>query len=820
MPSKKKAGPAFTVAFPKSLPVERDGDHWWMEVDGRRLRLSNLDKVFWPKEGYTKGDLLSYYYNVAELIVPYLAGRPLTMKRMPDGIEGDFFYEKSAPSHTPDWLGRCPTPSEESKGGVIDYLMIEDTAGLLFVVNLGCIEFHPLHARCELPGRPDYFFFDLDPFEPYSYDDVLIVARHVKAALDKLGLEGHPKTSGATGMQIYVPIETNWSYEHVRAFVGAIGRLILKADPEHVTMERRVENRAGHIYVDHNMNRAGANIASVYSIRPEPGATVSTPLTWDEVESGGITPQDFRIDNVFERFAEVGDLFRGVLDSPQDPAGAFETVGVDATPVDRSAQVIARSKDPDLGEYVKKRDFEETPEPAPGTEEGGGNSFVIHKHSATRLHYDLRLEHDDALPSWAIPKGLPIVPGEKRLAVRTEDHPLEYGEFEGTIPKGHYGAGRVWIFDHGTYEPLEWDDKKVSFRLHGERYRGLEWHLVKTRTDWLVFLASHQEAPLIELPPQFQPMMAEGGHEPFDDPKWRFEAKLDGIRALVYLSTDSTKLVSRNGRDLTSAYPELRALHEYVLSADAVLDGEIVAFDEDGKNSFEALQQRMNLASPKEIERASKKAPVALVAFDILFHDGRDLTALELEERRTKLEEVVEESERIQLAVYVEEKGKKFTKQVAQKLELEGVMAKKLGSKYRPGKRSKEWRKIKLTNAQDCVILGYTMGQGGRAKTLGALLVGAFDREDGDLVWIGQVGTGFTDQMLEKLMAELKPLKRKDSPVADKELSAVSGATFVEPDLVCEVEYREITKSTRKMRAPSFKGLRTDKSPVDCVLGT
>ena len=185
--------------MPVALEATRDGDAWWAEIDGRELRLSNLTKVFWPDEGYTKGDLLAYYANVASLIVPHLAERPLTMKRMPDGIDGPFFYEKSAPSHTPDWLGRCVVQSEDAKGGEIDYLTIADTAGLLYVANLGCIEFHPLHSRCADVVHPDYLFFDLDPFEPYTYEDVLVVTRHIKVLLDQLGLPSFPKTSGATG---------------------------------------------------------------------------------------------------------------------------------------------------------------------------------------------------------------------------------------------------------------------------------------------------------------------------------------------------------------------------------------------------------------------------------------------------------------------------------------------------------------------------------------------------------------------------------------------------------------------------------------------
>ncbi len=331
MPRKRaRAGDPFTVRLPRPLPAERRGDAWWVEAGGRELRLSNLDKVFWPEEGYTKGDLLAYYFNVADLLLPYLRERPLTMKRMPDGIAGDFFYEKAAPSHTPDWVPRCRIPSEEAKGGEIDYLMVADLAHLLFVVNLGCIELHPLHSRCGSHRSPDYLFFDLDPFEPISFEDVLVVARHVRVALEGLGLAGYPKTSGATGVQIFVPLAPGFSYEDARELVGRVGRMIARADPDRVTMAWEVRRRAGKVFIDHTMNREGANIAAVYSLRPEPGAPVSTPLTWEEVEAGGFTPRDFRIDNIFERLGRVGDLFRGVLDAPQDISAALAALGIDA----------------------------------------------------------------------------------------------------------------------------------------------------------------------------------------------------------------------------------------------------------------------------------------------------------------------------------------------------------------------------------------------------------------------------------------------------------------------------------------------------------
>lgn len=832
---------AFTVEMPLTLEARRDGDAWWTEVDGRELRLSNLTKVFWPDEGFTKGDLVAFYANVASLIVPHLAERPLTMKRMPDGVDGPFFYEKSAPSHTPDWLGRCVVPSEDAKGGEIDYLTITDTAGLLYVANLGCIEFHPLHSRCADVAHPDYLFFDLDPFEPYTYEDVLIVARHIKVLLDQLGLPAFPKTSGATGLQIYVPVlRGTYSYDLVRAFVGAAGRLVKGADPDRVTMAWKIADRTGKIFIDHNMNRSGANIAAAYSLRPEPQAPVSTPLTWDEVFEGGFSPTDFRIDTVWERFERVGDLFEGVRTDAADLASALDALGVDAgaiegarampdvdAPLPRTAapsvagrtseQIAAASKDPALFEYVRRRDFgpEGTTEPAPGEATPTGNSFVIHKHRATRLHYDVRLERDGGLPSWAVPKGLPIAKGDKRLAVQTEVHPLEYGAFEGTIPEGHYGAGEVRIFDDGWYEPVEWTDTKVSFVLHGRRYPGLEFHFVKTRTDWLAFLASAQSAPLIPSPPRLEPMLAEGGWEAFDDEAWWFEPKLDGIRCLAELSTGETRLRSRRGNDATERYPELGMVHELVDQVNAVIDGEVVAFDEAGRPSFEVLQQRMNLAGQRAIARAAKVTPVSLVAFDLLWLDGHDTTGLPLEQRRELLELIVEQDHRLQVTTHAEGGGRAFT-EAARELGLEGVMAKRTGSAYVPGRRTSEWRKIKLMNDQACVVLGWTPGKGGRSGSFGALLVGAI--VDDDLRWVGQVGSGFTDRMLADLMDRLEPLVRPEPAIDDDALAAVKGATFVEPELVCEVRFLEMTKSTGKMRAPSFRGLRADLQADDTVL--
>jgi bifunctional non-homologous end joining protein LigD len=818
MPRRRSRSRTLTVEMPMALPAERDGEHWWMEADGRRLRLSNLDKVFWPEEGYTKGDLLTYYWNLAPSLLPYLADRPLTMKRMPNGITGDFFYEKNAPSHTPDWMGRCRVESEddEARMGFNDFLVANETAGVLFVANLGAIEFHPLHSRCGSIDRPDYLFFDLDPFD-VPFEDVLAVARHVRAALDALGLPSHPKTSGATGIQIYVGLDPAPSYKEVRDFVGAVGRAIRGADPDRVTMDWDIKKRTGKVFIDHNMNRLGANISAVYSVRPEPGATVSTPLTWEEVEEG-VHPSDFTIATIHERLKEVGDLFRPVLDEPVDPREAFGAMGIAVENPPARAAPPQNAVDPAearqrLERYGEMRDFAATPEPPPAPVPGDGSSFVIQKHDATRLHYDLRLERDGVLVSWAVPRGLPIETGERRLAVHTEDHPMEYADFEGWIPEGHYGAGEVKIFDRGTYEALEWKDDKVTFRLHGQRHRG-EYHLVETNQGWLVFLSKASAHLQPERPPEMTPMLAEAGHEPFDDPRWWFEPKLDGIRTLAYVSTEGTRLTSRTGKDQTDRYPELANLARFVNALQAVIDGEIVAADEGGRPSFGRLQQRMNLSGERDIERARRKIPVTLFAFDLLWLDGADLTKEPLEERRRLLEGIVTETGPLHLSVIVDERGRSLF-DGAKSLGFEGIVGKRKGTPYIPGRRSKDWRKIKAVNRQDCVILGWTPGTGSRTTTFGSLLVGAY--RDGELIWIGQVGTGYTDGLLTDLLKRLADLERPTPPIADPELRAIKGARWVEPELVCDVEYLEITR-TGKLRAPSFKGLRPDKSPADCLL--
>lgn len=307
-----------SVDFPVELPVVKRGEHWYARAGERELRLSNLDKVFWPERGYTKGDLLNYYFNISPTMLPHLFDRPLTLKRMPDGIEGMYFYEKNAPSYTPDWMPTIPVFAE-GENRWVNYLAVHDVAHMLWVANLGCIEFHPLHGRGREQKRPTYAFFDLDPFQPAGFDEVKYVASLIKVLLDQLGLTSYPKTSGATGMQVFIPLDGTDEYDQIRGFVGTISDLVHEADPQTTTLEWEIKKRTGKVFLDVNMNREGANIAAAYSVRPHWGAPVSTPFAWDEVDE--IYPENFTIETIFDRIAHAGDPFLPIAEGPGHSLG-------------------------------------------------------------------------------------------------------------------------------------------------------------------------------------------------------------------------------------------------------------------------------------------------------------------------------------------------------------------------------------------------------------------------------------------------------------------------------------------------------------------
>jgi bifunctional non-homologous end joining protein LigD len=465
-----------------------------------------------------------------------------------------------------------------------------------------------------------------------------------------------------------------------------------------------------------------------------------------------------------------------------------------------------------LETYRAKRDFEKTAEPPGGGEAEGEGRFVVQEHHARRLHWDLRLEHDGVLVSWALPRGIPAHPDENRLAVHTEDHPLEYIDFHGEIPKGEYGAGTMEVWDTGTYEAEKFRDDEVIATFHGERLKG-RYALFATRgKDWLIHRMDPPEQPGYEpMPDRIKPMMARSGELPRDEGNWGFEVKWDGIRTICVLDHGHITLQGRNFTDFTPRYPEVRELARELGARRLILDGEVVAFDAEGRPSFERLQGRMHLASDSAVKRRVRDTPVSYVIFDVLYLDGHSTLPLTYEQRREVLDALDLQGPAWRTPAYHRGEGGALLT-ATRELGIEGVVAKRLDSSYGPGQRSSAWLKIKNVCEQDVVVGGWTPGEGGRSSTLGALAAGVY--EDGKLTYAGKVGTGFTEKTLALVQRELTPLRRDASPFEGRQ--PPKGTLFVEPRLVARVELREWTR-TGTMRAPSFKGLRDDIDPQDCV---
>ncbi len=515
-----------------------------------------------------------------------------------------------------------------------------------------------------------------------------------------------------------------------------------------------------------------------------------------------------------------------------------------------------------LSEYSAKRAFDATPEPAPVLARGrsGPLLFVVQQHAARQLHYDLRLECDGVLKSWAVPKGPSLDPSEKRLAMQTEDHPYEYASFEGVIPPGQYGAGEVIVWDCGLYSPDEggtWyheraeaerrvreglEKGKLSFELRGEKLKG-SFALVRTkeRKQWLLIkhkdrfvsreevtardrsvlsgaavadlkvLPAHRipasalvpAGKIAAMPAKLAPMLAEAGDAAFNRDDWMWEPKLDGYRVLAFVDASGVKLRSRNGLDLSAQFPSLGAELARQGATPMILDGELVAFDGKGKPSFGALQERAQLKTAREIASADQAMPVVFCAFDLLHFAGIDLRDAPYRDRRRFLAQCLMPSPRVQL-VHAFDDGVALHA-AAVESGFEGVVGKRKDSRYESGRRSSSWLKVKSARSADFVVGGYTSGKGARAA-LGALLVGY--REKGKLRFASHVGSGFDDRTLAQVKARLEPLRRKTNPFAEEPVLNAP-ATWVEPRVVAEVSFQSWTDDGH-LRAPVFLRLRDD----------
>lgn len=745
------------------------------------MKLTNPDKVLYPATGTTKAEIFEYYVAIADVMVPHIAGRPVTRKRWPNGVGESDFFEKQLASSAPEWLERGTVVH---KSGSTTYPIVDTREGLAWLAQQASLEVHVPQWRFvgTEPGPATRIVFDLDPGEDVTFRQLCEVAHEVRGLITDIGLTTFPLTSGSKGLHLYVPLQEPISSAGASTLAKRIAQQLEKTMPKQVTATMTKSLRTGKVFVDWSQNSAAKTTIAPYSMRGRDEPTVAAPRTWDEIEDPDL--RHLRFDEVLERVAAQGDLLE-----PLD----------DLVPL------------PDkLTTYRSMRDAGKTREPVPQTSPTVGNddTFVIQEHHARRLHYDFRLERNGVLVSWAVPKNLPEKTSVNHLAVHTEDHPLEYATFEGSIPKGEYGGGEVIVWDSGTYEAEKFRDNppdgpekggEVIVTLHGSKVSG-RYALIQTGgKNWLAHRMKEQPQPT---PEDVKPMLAtHGSVSRLTKVVWAFEGKWDGYRLLVDADHGALKLHSRSGRDVTGEYPQLKALAADLADHHVTLDGEVVALDEAGVPNFGLMQNR------------ARSTRIEFWAFDILQLDGRSLLRAKYSDRR-KLLETLAKGGGLIVPEQLSGDGPEALEHARAK-RWEGVVAKKRDSTYQPGRRSQSWIKDKLWLTQEVVIGGWRAGEGGRTSGIGALMIGV---PEGDgLAFAGRVGTGFTDKDLAALKKTLAPLRTDESPFNSR-LSTLDarGVTFVEPTLVGEVRYSERTSDGR-LRQPSWRGMRPDKSPDEVV---
>lgn len=792
-------------------------------VEGRRIRVSNLDKVLYPETGTTKRDVLEYLQGIAPVILPHCRDRAATRKRWPDGVEGQMFFQKDIGEGAPDWV---EVRAIEHRDHVNHYPLVNDLPTLVWLGQLAALEIHVPQwrfGRGDAQQHPDRLVLDLDPGPGVSLRECAEVATLARGILADMGLEAVPVTSGSKGIHLYAALDGSQTSDEVSQVAHELARALEADHPEEIVSSMKRSQREGRVFIDWSQNNASKTTIAPYSLRGRTRPTVAAPRTWRELGSPHLRQLEYH--EVLERIERRGDPMAAVTDVEQ-PVGAGEA------PRDR------------LEIYRSKRDRRKTTEPMPA-EAGGGSEaegavFVIQKHAARNLHYDFRVEHDGVLVSWALPKGVPTNPKQNRLAVPTEDHPMDYRFFSGTIPKGEYGAGTVEIWDTGAADIEKWRDDEVIVTLTGAEGGGLggprRFALFRTQDDpkkpqWMIHLMQDQD-PSPTAPPaerrqarrrpgagagaRLSPMLAtrgrSGGLAALEEDEWAFEMKWDGMRAVIAVSPEGVRVTSRSGKDVTASYPELASIGTALGADDAVLDGEIVAFDSHGAASFSRLQRRMNVVSEREIAEAQREAPVSFAAFDVLRVNGRQTTDLTYRDRRELLEEIVDDVAGVPIfAPPAFEGDAAAAERASRELRFEGVMAKRLDSVYRPGKRTSDWLKFPHRNAAEVIVIGWRASET-EADGLASLLL-AVPGESG-LEYVGRVGTGFSNADRRRIRERLARIERKTPPVSSVPPADRRDATWVTPKLVGEVSFREITEEGR-FRQPVWRGWRPDKAVGD-----
>ncbi|WP_434810355.1 ATP-dependent DNA ligase [Microbacterium sp. bgisy189] len=779
-----------------------------VEVEGRRLRLSNLDKVLYPATGTTKGEVIDYYSRVAPLMLPHLKDRPVTRKRWPEGTDHEPFFAKDLERGAPAWLRRFPI---DHSTGAKDYPLVDDLSGLVYLAQVASLELHVPQWRFDRDGRrlgPDRLVLDLDPGPGVGLAECAQVAHWARAVLSDLGMDPVPVTSGSKGIHLYAPLDGTRSSDDISAFAKELARLLEADHPDLVVSKMAKASRGGKVFLDWSQNNGSKTTIAPYSLRGRAEPTVAAPRTWDELDDPALRHLSFA--DMLERLPDTGDLLASLAPVARDP----------------------------LAVYISKRVADRTPEPVPSSPAAGRSvtdqlRFVVQEHHASRLHYDLRLERDGVLVSWAVPKGIPESVDRNHLAVMTEPHPLEYLTFHGTIPAGEYGAGTMTVWDTGTYEAEKWRDDEVIFTLTG-RADGptgtVRLALIRTSGDgekstWLLHRMKDAAARAPQAPraPAASrgatgPMLATAatpasaaraadrwGAEPWVEFKW------DGIRAMGSWDGRRLRLRARSGTDITARYPELTAADLGLGDLPLELDGEIVAMDAAGRPSFSRLQNRMHLTKPREVEREAVRTPISYLLFDVLRVGDDDVAALPLAQRRRLLEQATVDVAPVVVVPPVAT-DVAAALETARAMDLEGLVVKDPRSAYRRGQRSEQWLKVKLTRTQEVVIGAIRPGRGGRTGSIGSLLLG-IPGDDG-LRYVGRVGSGFSDATLARLEAALEPLRTEASPFLDVPREDAADALWVRPELVAEVTFAEFSPSG-SLRHAVWRGLRPDVSPED-----
>ncbi len=835
----------------------------------RKLEITNPDKILYPAAHFTKQQVVEYYLHVARWLLPHLNNRPVTLKRFPDGVRGEFFYEKDAPSFTPKWVKTFPVPRREG-GPPIRYVLINDAKTLAWAANMAAIELHPfLHVAPRIE-RPTAVVFDLDPGEGADVLDCCNIALRLRDVFTALRLKSFAKVSGSKGIQVYVPLNTAVSYEMTQPFARTVAELLERERPELIVAEMSKNLRVGKVFIDWSQNADHKTTVGVYSLRAKRDRPfVSMPVKWNEIEraraSGKADALYFTPEEALKRLGKMGDLFAPVLKLKQKLPQVFGR----ETPRGRPSPRGRRARPTALREYDAKRHFDKTTEPPAElprrSRQGGRRRFVVQKHAASHLHYDFRLEMHDVLKSWAVPKGVPLTKGETHSAFETEDHPLEYLQFEGIIPEGEYGGGTVMVWDIGSYDIVDGNYWKGALKvfLSGKKLRG-EWTLTRDesergRTKWLLqktgAAARHippkrqnisaitartmeqigidksavwqsdraeqkskrptpnaQRSTLKGAKPKFVPPMKATPVEklPAGD-EWMYEVKWDGYRVLAIKDGDDVQLRSLKDRPLNSDFPGVRDALGGISAGTAVIDGEVVAINREGKPSFQMLQNRASIGRDWQI---------VYYAFDLLHLDGRDLKQAALEERKAELKRAIANS-----GVLYSGELNGTPDEIVRSVEaagLEGVIAKRRDSPYQPRGRTSAWLKLRLGWSQEFVVGGYNPD----ARSFQSLLVGYYDARK--LMFAGKVRQGFNPASRAALMKQLAPLATNRCPFANLPSSKKShfgeGVTaedmeklkWLKPTLVAQVRFAEWT-TYGLLRHATFLGLRDDKSAREVV---